>query len=76
MRSLLRLINKLFKIFAWVLGILIVLLFCFYLWFNNNAEKTVENLVFWQSQGKLKASVKKLRIDYLNNKVEIKEITF
>jgi len=76
MRSLLRLINKLFKIFAWVLGILIVLLFCFYLWFNNNAEKTVENLVFWQSQGKLKASVKKLRIDYFNNKVEIKEITF
>ena len=76
MKALLRLINKLLKMFAWILGILIVLLFCFYIWFNNNAEKTVENLVIWKSQGKLKASVKKLRIDYFNNKVEIKEITF
>lgn len=68
--------NNIFKIVAWFIGIILLLLFAFHIWFINYAEKAIGELVNWKSQGKLNASVKKMRIDYFNNKVEIKEIAF
>jgi hypothetical protein len=47
----------------------------FHFWFVNHSEKIVEDLISWQSNGKLKATIKKFRIDYIHNRINIKNLT-
>ena len=73
----LRRVSKfLLKLLAWLIGIVLILLLAFHIWFENYAEKAVSNLVAEKSKNKLSAVVKKLRIDYFSNKIEIKEMQF
>src|ERR1700709_1368574 len=67
--------KSIFKITGWFLGAVLVLLLCLHIWFVYHSEKVIEDLITWQSHGKLKATIKKFRIDYFNNKTEIKELT-
>jgi len=67
--------KQLFKLTAWILGILLALLLSFHIWFVYHSEKIIEDIISWQSNGKLKAVIKKINISYLSNYIDIKDLT-
>jgi hypothetical protein len=75
MKALLRHTKRIFRLFFLIAGFLIVLLLGFHFWFIYHSEKTIEDLITWASDGKLRGSMKKFKIDYINNNIDIKELT-
>ena len=75
MNTRFRLTRTLLEFAAWIFGILLLLLVIFHLWFVHHSEEAIEDLVAWQSNGKMKAEMKKFRIDYFNNEIEIKNLS-
>ena len=74
MKVLVRFIRLLFR-FTWhILAFIVVLVLCFHFWFIYHSEKTIEDLITWASDGKLKTTIKKFRIDYINNTIDIKDL--
>jgi hypothetical protein len=67
--------KKIFKFIGYIIALAAVLLLGFHLWFIYHSEKTIEDLITWASDGKLKSSIKKFKIDYVNNNIDIKELT-
>ncbi|MES1222107.1 MAG: hypothetical protein ABUT20_41815, partial [Bacteroidota bacterium] len=61
--------------FAWHIAVMVILLLLgFHFWFIHNSERTIEDLISWASDGKLKSGMKKFRINYFNNDIDIKEL--
>ena len=52
-----------------------VVLLCLHFWFKYNSERTIEQLVYWGSKGKLKCSVESIHSDYFNNSIHITGIS-
>jgi hypothetical protein len=74
MRVLLR-FTKLFFRFTWhIAAFIVVLLLCFHFWFIYHSEKTIEDLITWASGGKLKSSIKKIKINYFDNNIDVKDL--
>jgi hypothetical protein len=74
MQFFLRFVKLLFR-FTWhIIAFIIVLVLCFHFWFIHHSEKTIEDLISWASDGKLKTTIKKFRIDYFNNIIDIKDL--
>ncbi|MEO5564653.1 MAG: hypothetical protein ABIR18_14500 [Chitinophagaceae bacterium] len=71
-----RITKKLTKVFAYILGGLIVLLVGFHFWFVNHAEEMIENLVNEQSNGKLHLQVKKFKFNWFSRKMELQQAVF
>ena len=75
MRALLRHTKKIIRFFFLIAGILMALLLAFHFWFIYHSEKTIEDFITWASDGKLKSTIKKCKIDYINNNIDIRELT-
>lgn len=58
------------------IGILAVLIVSFNFWFVNHAEEAIEELVYIQSNGRLKLKVEKFKFNWLRNKIELNHATF
>src|SRR5579871_4197683 len=72
--KLVRQIAKALFRFIWHIVVLILLLLLgFHFWFIYNSEKTIEELITFASNGKLKSEIKKFRINYLDNNIDIKD---
>src|SRR5580698_688426 len=67
--------KKIFRFIGYIIAVIAVLLLGFHLWFIYHSEKTIEDLITWASDGKLKSSMKKFKIDYVNNNIDIKDLT-
>ncbi|MBS1916549.1 MAG: hypothetical protein JST87_09720 [Bacteroidetes bacterium] len=73
--KLIRQIAKALFRFAWHIVVLILLLLLgFHFWFIHNSEKTIEELISFASGGKLKSEMKKFRINYFDNNIDIKDL--
>lgn len=71
-----RITKKLLKTTAFITGGLAVLLFSFHLWFTNQAENIIEDLVESGSKGKLKMNVRKFKFNWFSNKMELRDAVF
>ncbi len=75
MEVLIKKTKKIIKTIGWTILMVILMLVGFHIWFINNSERSIERLIAWRSNGKLRAKIKKFSIDYFNNNAEIKELT-
>jgi hypothetical protein len=58
------------------IGILAVLIVSFNFWFVNHAEEAIEELVYIQSNARLKLKVEKFKFNWLRNKIELNHASF
>lgn len=68
--------KKYWKIPAIILGVLGLLLLGFHLWFVNQAENLVEDMVRRQSKGKVELRVKNFKFNWFSKKMELEQATF
>lgn len=68
--------RKYWKIPAILLGVLGLLVLGFHLWFVNQAENLVEDLVRRQSKGKVELRVKNFKFNWFSKKMELENATF
>jgi hypothetical protein len=68
--------KKILKITGIILGILIVLIAAFHIWFVTHAKDILENMVSSKSNGRLKLKVGKLKFGYFSTKMEIQKAVF
>ncbi len=74
--TLQRIGRKLLKITGVLLGFLLILLTVFHLWFISRAKTLLEDTVEKRSDGKLKLRIDKLRYNYFNHRMVIKNAVF
>lgn len=67
--------KKFLKITGIVVGSLVILLALFYWWFIHHAERAIEDVVYLQSNGKLKVEIGKIKYNY-GRKLSLHNITF
>jgi len=75
MKLMLRRVRMMLRFAGFIIALVALILLGFHFWFINHSEKTIEDLITWASNGKLKSSIHKFRIDYLNNTIEIKNFS-
>lgn len=63
--------KRILKITGIITGTLLVLLFAFHTWINNNARHIIEDLVESRSKGRLKMKLEKFRFSWFSRKVEL-----
>ncbi|MCH5596583.1 AsmA family protein [Niabella ginsengisoli] len=56
-----------------LLGIIATVILAFNFWFIDHAEEALEQIVYTQSNGKLKLKVKEFKFNWIKNKIELKE---
>src|ERR1700722_19675241 len=67
-----RLAKRIFKYIWRTVAIIALLLLGFHIWFIYHSERAIEDLITWASDGKLKSVIKKIKIDYATNNIDIK----
>ncbi len=67
-----RLAKRIFKYIWRTVAIIALLLLGFHIWFIYHSERAIEDLITWASDGKLKSVIKKIKIDYVTNNIDIK----
>lgn len=68
--------KKALKITGIILGVLLLLLFGFHLWFKAHARHLLEDLVAKRSNGKVNMKLQKLHFGYFSNKMELENAVF
>ncbi|MEO6284259.1 MAG: DUF748 domain-containing protein [Dyadobacter sp.] len=69
------LFGNVFRFAGYSIAFFAIILLCFHFWFKYNSERTIEQLVSWSSNGKLKCSIESIQSDYFNNSVHIQGIS-
>ncbi|MGB3005315.1 MAG: hypothetical protein WBC06_02320, partial [Chitinophagaceae bacterium] len=67
---------KFLKITGIFLGVIVVLFTVFHFWFINQAKGILEDTVDKKSNGKIKLKIEKLRYNYFNRRMSIREAVF
>jgi len=75
MNLILHLIKKIFRSIWHIIATIALLLLGLHFWFIYNSEKTIEGLITWASNGKLTGEIKNFKINYVNNNIDIKNLT-
>ncbi len=68
--------KRILKIMGISLGVLLVLLIGFHLWFKAHAKEIIEDLVESRSNGKLRLKIGKLHFNYFSRKFELEKAVF
>ncbi len=76
MSFLTRIPRKLLKLFAWVFGVIAVLLISFHFWFIHHAEEVLSQMVRTQSNGKIELKVKKFKFNWFSKNMELRDAVF
>jgi len=65
--------KRFFKTTLIFFGVTALVLFGLHIWFVNNARRIMKDIVYSQSQGKLKLELSQLSLNFLTNDLQIKE---
>ncbi|MGZ8510097.1 MAG: hypothetical protein ACXWWA_06950 [Chitinophagaceae bacterium] len=68
--------KKILGITAIIFGGILILLTAFHFWFINHAEKLVEDMVSYQSNGGLRLKVDKFKFNWFSYKMELRKASF
>jgi hypothetical protein len=68
--------KKILKTLGIILSIIIILITALHVYVVNNAESLIEEIVFSESKGKLKAKVKNIKFNYFSKKIELEDVAF
>jgi len=69
------LFGNVFRFAGYSIAFFAMVLLCIHFWFKYNSERTIEQLIYWGSNGNLKCSIEKIETNYFNNSIHVKGIS-
>lgn len=69
------LFKNIFRFAEFSIAFFAIVLLCIHFWFKYNSERTIEQLISWGSDGKLKCSIDRIETNYFHNAIHVQGIS-